>query len=66
MHTMSVVGEGHRGRALLTKMNQGKGAAVPRADTGGSGHGQWKRHWALLQEHYNVNGTGPGHWTRAQ
>ena len=40
MRTMSVVGKGHRGRALLTKMDQGKGAVVPRADTRGSGHGQ--------------------------
>ena len=40
--------------ALLTKMDQGKGVAMPRADTGGSGHGLWKRHWARLQEHCSV------------
>ena len=44
VRTIAVVRKGHRGRAQLTDAYQGKGAAVPRAVTGGSGHGQWKRH----------------------
>ena len=67
MRTMTVVGEEHRGRAQLTKVDQGTGTAGA-ANSAEQGQGSAVRLWLWKQGHCSAQGgggTGQGSSARA-